>query len=98
MRGQQSKASSAGEAKRKPGSKRVAKPRTLRPAVRNSNALRPRSLRDQAYDAIKHEIITCSLKPGEYINERLLSERLNFGRTPVHQAIDQLKHHDYSID
>jgi GntR family transcriptional regulator, rspAB operon transcriptional repressor len=92
VRGQQSKASPAGEAKRNPVSKKGAKPLTLRPVIRNGNAPRPQSLRDQAYDAIKHEIITCSLKPGEYINERLLSERLNFGRTPVHQAIDQLKH------
>lgn len=49
------------------------------------------SLRDQAYEAIKHDIITCALRPGEYVNESLLCERLKFGRTPVHQAIGQLK-------
>src|SRR5262245_35493034 len=49
-----------------------------------------RSLRDAAYDAIKHRIITCKFKPGECINEASVSALLGFGRTPVHQAIDRL--------
>jgi DNA-binding GntR family transcriptional regulator len=49
------------------------------------------SLAEQAYEAIKHEIITCVLRPGEYINESQLCERLRIGRTPVHQAIGQLQ-------
>ncbi|MGU3574968.1 GntR family transcriptional regulator [Brucellaceae bacterium C25G] len=48
------------------------------------------SLREVAYQAIKHRIITCNLKPGEVLSEGLLSEELNIGRTPVHQAIDRL--------
>lgn len=48
------------------------------------------SLRDTAYDAIKHRIITCAFKPGEYINELQLSALLAIGRTPVHQALDRL--------
>lgn len=48
------------------------------------------SLRDAAYDAIKHRIITCAFKPGEYINELQLSSYLKIGRTPVHQALDRL--------
>jgi len=57
-----------------------------------ARAARPRapSLRDLAYDAIKHQIITCLLRPGEYVNEAQMSERLGFGRTPVHQALDRL--------
>ena len=31
------------------------------------------------------------LRPGEYLNERHLCERLGIGRTPVHQAISQLQ-------
>ena len=50
----------------------------------------PASLRDTAYDAIKHRIITCAFKPGEYINELQLSALLKIGRTPVHQALDRL--------
>ena len=48
------------------------------------------SLRDAAYDAIKHRIITCAFRPGEYINELQLSALLKIGRTPVHQALDRL--------
>jgi DNA-binding GntR family transcriptional regulator len=48
------------------------------------------SLRDKAYDAIKHRIITCAFRPGEYINELQLSTLLKIGRTPVHQALDRL--------
>lgn len=55
--------------------------------TRNSPA---QSLRDVAYDAIKHRIITLTFKPGEYVNELQLSEMLGIGRTPVHQAIDRL--------
>ena len=48
------------------------------------------SLRDQAYEAIKHRIITCEFKPGECINEASVSALLGLGRTPVHQALDRL--------
>jgi len=50
----------------------------------------PQSLRDLAYEAIKHRIITCAFKPGEYVNEAHVSAGLGLGRTPVHQAIDRL--------
>lgn len=50
----------------------------------------PQSLRDAAYEAIKHRIITCAFKPGEYLNEATVSAALGIGRTPVHQAIDRL--------
>jgi DNA-binding GntR family transcriptional regulator len=49
-----------------------------------------RSLRDQAYEAIKDRIITCEFKPGECINEASVSALLGLGRTPVHQALDRL--------
>lgn len=48
------------------------------------------SLRDVAYDLIKHQIITCTFKPGEYLNEAFVSAKLGIGRTPVHQALDRL--------
>jgi DNA-binding GntR family transcriptional regulator len=68
-----------------------------RPAGRRAGS-RPRSragaggssLRERAYDAIKHRIITCAFRPGEYINELQLSALLKIGRTPVHQALDRL--------
>jgi DNA-binding GntR family transcriptional regulator len=48
------------------------------------------SLRKTAYDQIKHRIITCAFRPGEYINELQLSKDLKIGRTPVRQALDHL--------
>ena len=51
---------------------------------------RAQSLRDAAYEAIKHRIITCAFRPGEYLNEAYVSAMLGIGRTPVHQAIDRL--------
>jgi len=48
------------------------------------------SLRDKAHEAIKLQIITCALKPGEYVNELELSDTLKIGRTPVHQALNRL--------
>lgn len=48
------------------------------------------SLREAAYEEIKHRIITCAFRPGEYINELQLSAMLKIGRTPVHQALDRL--------
>jgi DNA-binding GntR family transcriptional regulator len=49
-----------------------------------------RSLTDEAYEAIKHRIITCMFKPGEYINEAYVSGIFGIGRTPVHQALGRL--------
>lgn len=48
------------------------------------------SLRDVAYKVIKHRIITCGFKPGEYVNELAVCALLDMGRTPVHQALDRL--------
>lgn len=54
-------------------------------------ALRMRaSLRELAYTSIQDMIATRQLKPGEYINERALSEQLRIGRTPTHQALEEL--------
>jgi DNA-binding GntR family transcriptional regulator len=61
--------------------------RELTPSRRTKGAV---SLRDTAHEAIKLRIITCALKPGEYVNELQLSEMLEIGRTPVHQALNRL--------
>lgn len=64
--------------------------------VANFNTKKPRgkkplSLRDIAYQRIKKQIITCKLKPDEVLSEAVLSQTLNIGRTPVHQAIGLLE-------
>ncbi|MGD9714419.1 MAG: GntR family transcriptional regulator [Thermomicrobiales bacterium] len=64
------------------------RPRAGSPAPTRTGAAT--SLRDRAYDTIKHRIITCAFRPGEYINELQLSALLKIGRTPVHQALDRL--------
>lgn len=48
------------------------------------------SLRDAAYKAIKHRIITLGFRPGEFINEASVCADLGIGRTLVHQAFDRL--------
>src|SRR5262244_177901 len=70
--------------------------KTAAPGHRKAGGVAPRrrlprqSLRDAAYEAIKHRIITCKFKPGECINEVSVSELIGYGRTPVHQALDRL--------
>jgi DNA-binding GntR family transcriptional regulator len=48
------------------------------------------SLKEQAYQAIKHRIITCAFKPGQELSENAVANALKIGRTPVHQAFDRL--------
>lgn len=60
-------------------------------ATASSSRRAGRSLCDTAYDAIKHRVVTCALRPGQYINEMQISDLLGIGRTPVHQALDRLK-------
>ena len=68
----------------------VARNRTPKPLEKAQPHLAVASLRAEAYEAIKHRIITCAFRPGEYINELQLSAILKIGRTPVHQALDRL--------
>lgn len=63
---------------------------SARSSVERNGGGSPKPLRDLAYDEIKARIITCALKPGEYINEAAVCAMTGFGRTPVHQAIDRL--------
>ncbi len=51
---------------------------------------RPVSLVEQAYQEIKHRIFTVTYAPGAYLNEARISEQLQIGRTPVHQALHRL--------
>lgn len=48
------------------------------------------SLKQIAYDEIRHLIVTLQLQPGERINEQMVSERIGIGKTPVHQALQML--------
>ena len=50
------------------------------------------SLADIAYEKLKFRIITLVYKPGSYLNEAMLSEDLEIGRTPIHHAVRHLTH------
>lgn len=49
------------------------------------------SLRQQVYDLIKHDIISCKLPPGEQIIESLLAELYQTSKTPVREALTSLQ-------
>ena len=56
-------------------------------------ALRTRGLINQvdmAYERIEHMLVNCQLKPGRFMAMQELQELLNFGRTPVLQAVRRL--------
>ena len=53
---------------------------------------RPRSLREEAYEAIKQRIIMGLFRPGDSLSEAVVSASLGLGRTPVRQAFDRLMH------
>jgi DNA-binding GntR family transcriptional regulator len=48
------------------------------------------SLSQQAYEQIRHMIITLELSPGSVIDEADLQERLGLGRTPIREAVKRL--------
>jgi len=45
---------------------------------------------DMAYERIEHMLVNCQLKPGRFMAMQELQELLNFGRTPVLQAVRRL--------
>lgn len=48
------------------------------------------SLSQQAYQHIKHRIVSLELAPGSVINRTALQEELGLGRTPVREALQRL--------
>ncbi len=47
--------------------------------------------REYAYQVLRHNIMTMDLFPGESLNENVISNLLNTSRTPVHEALLNLK-------
>ena len=50
------------------------------------------SLKAQAYEEIHRRINTLQFRPGDFLNEAYIAEMLELGRTPVREALSQLKH------
>lgn len=48
-------------------------------------------LSQQAYQQIKHKIITLELSPSEVVDEGALREELDLGRTPIREALQRLE-------
>lgn len=51
----------------------------------------PRSLAQQAYEAIRDRLVLLEIRPGEPINEDALTRLLGLGRTPVREALKRLE-------
>ena len=64
-----------------------------RPPMVGSQEPRP-SLTDRVYAALKKDIITCVLRPGQAFTEKDLTERYSTSRTPVRQAAVRLQEED----
>jgi DNA-binding GntR family transcriptional regulator len=52
--------------------------------------LKPISLSQQAYERIKHKIVSLELSPGSVIDENNLQIELGLGRTPIREALKRL--------
>jgi DNA-binding GntR family transcriptional regulator len=50
------------------------------------------TLADQAYRALREEIISGKLKPGERLTERHVATRLGVSPTPIREALQRLEH------
>jgi DNA-binding GntR family transcriptional regulator len=51
---------------------------------------RPKSIKVQAYDELKAQVLSRSLPPGQVLTEASLSQSLGISRTPVRQALARL--------
>jgi DNA-binding GntR family transcriptional regulator len=47
-------------------------------------------LRQQVYEQIKHDIITCKLAPGEPLSENQFVDRFKVSKTPIREALTSL--------
>lgn len=54
------------------------------------SARRSGSATDNAYEHLKHLILTSELAPGEELREAMLTESTGFGRSPVREALRRL--------
>jgi DNA-binding GntR family transcriptional regulator len=50
-----------------------------------------KNLKEKAYEIIKNKIIMIEFKPGEYLEEKVLSEILGISRTPIREALNVLE-------
>jgi DNA-binding GntR family transcriptional regulator len=58
--------------------------------LRKVTTLQRLSLKEKAYQAIKHKIVSLELEPGAVIDEAALIDELGLGRTPIREALQRL--------
>lgn len=56
-----------------------------------------KSLGDEAFDRLKHDIIWCRLRPGEEISENRLTQMYGLGKAPIRRALSRLMQEGYVI-
>src|SRR5215216_7910700 len=49
----------------------------------------------RVYAALKHDIITCQLRPGQQVVEQQLAERYGASKTPIREALNTLRQEGY---
>ncbi|MEM6431157.1 MAG: GntR family transcriptional regulator [Deinococcota bacterium] len=54
-------------------------------------------LKDQAYEALKSQIITGELSPNSFLSERQLAQDMGMSNTPVRSAIERLAHEGFVL-
>lgn len=59
--------------------------------MKEINKLKGENVRDYAYRTILYSIITLELPPGSMVSENELSEKLNVSRTPVREALLEMR-------
>lgn len=65
--------------------------RDAEPSVRKGKRDADPNLNDIAYAAIKEDIISCALQPGEGVSEGTLSQRYDMGKAPIRNAMMRLR-------
>ena len=55
-----------------------------------ARAASPLNQFELAYEAIEERLVSCELRPGRFLALQELQDLVNFGRTPVHQAVSRL--------
>lgn len=60
-------------------------------ATRKAKRPNADSLSDRAYSAIRGDILTCALSPGEAVSEATLCDRYDLGKAPVRAALSRLR-------
>ncbi len=58
---------------------------------RQKKAAKPVSLTEKVYEMLRAEILTCALQPGQELNEAELAERFKISKTPVREALSNLR-------